>query len=72
MLRHHSLVHGHRTCYHRTFCVGGVTQSPRDAYRQCRERPVAAIRHGEAWFGRRFGHRLGVGLYEAPMISRRS
>lgn len=85
---------GYRTCYYRTFCVGGVTQSQLDAYKQCREWLDAAIelvRPGattdaiasvwptaeqlgfaseEACFGLQFGHGLGVGLYEAPMISR--
>ena len=85
---------GYRTCYYRTFCVGGVTQSQIDAYRQCREwldmaielvRPgvttdqIAAVwpraedlgfENEEACFGLQFGHGLGVGLYEAPMISR--
>ena len=28
---------GYRTCYYRTFNVGGVTQSQIDAYKQCRE-----------------------------------
>src|SRR5581483_2168088 len=28
---------GYRTCYYRTFCVGGVTRSQLDAYRQCRQ-----------------------------------
>jgi Xaa-Pro aminopeptidase len=85
---------GYRTCYYRTFNVGGVTQSQLDAYRQCREWLDAAIdlvRPGattaeiaavwptaeelgfpseESCFGLQFGHGLGVGLYEAPMISR--
>jgi Xaa-Pro aminopeptidase len=85
---------GYRTCYYRTFCVGGVTQSQLDAYKQCREWLDAAIelvRPGvmtdaiasvwptaeelgfaseEACFGLQFGHGIGVGLYEAPMISR--
>jgi Xaa-Pro aminopeptidase len=85
---------GYRTCYYRTFCVGGATQSQLDAYRRCREWLHAAIelvRPGvttdqiaavwptaeelgfaseEACFGLQFGHGLGVGLYEAPMISR--
>ena len=85
---------GYRTCYYRTFCVGGVTQSQLDAYKQCREwldmsielvRPgmttdhIAAVwptaeelgfPNEEACFGLQFGHGLGVGLYEAPMISR--
>src|SRR5437763_8792289 len=86
---------GYRTCYYRTFCVGGATRSQLDAYKQCREWLDAAIdlvRPGvttdqiaavwptaedlgfpseEACFGLQFGHGLGVGLYEAPMISRR-
>ncbi|MGH2891419.1 MAG: M24 family metallopeptidase [Solirubrobacteraceae bacterium] len=85
---------GYRTCYYRTFCVGGATRSQLDAYRRCREwldasiemiRPgvtsdaVAAVwpsaqelgfESEEACFGLQFGHGLGVGLYEAPMISR--
>jgi Xaa-Pro aminopeptidase len=85
---------GYRTCYYRTFCVGGATQSQLDAYRRCRDWLDAAIdlvRPGvttdqiaavwptaeelgfaseEACFGLQFGHGLGVGLYEAPMISR--
>ena len=85
---------GYRTCYYRTFNVGGVSQSQLDAYKQCREWLDAAIdlvRPGvttdqiasvwptaeelgfpneEACFGLQFGHGLGVGLYEAPMISR--
>jgi Xaa-Pro dipeptidase len=85
---------GYRTCYYRTFCVGGATPSQLDAYKQCREWLDAAIelvRPGvttdqiaavwptaedlgfaseEACFGLQFGHGLGVGLYEAPMISR--
>ena len=85
---------GYRTCYYRTFNVGGVTPSQLDAYKQCREWLDAAIelvRPGtmtdqiasvwptaqelgfpdeQACFGLQFGHGLGVGLYEAPMISR--
>jgi Xaa-Pro aminopeptidase len=85
---------GYRTCYYRTFNVGGVTRSQIDAYKQCREWLDAAIelvRPGattdqiasvwptaqelgfpdeQACFGLQFGHGLGVGLYEAPMISR--
>src|ERR1700722_5610124 len=85
---------GYRTCYYRTFCVGGVTIAQLDAYRRCREWLDAAIdlvRPGvttdkiaavwptaqelgfpdeEACFGLQFGHGLGVGLYESPMISR--
>jgi len=85
---------GYRTCYYRTFNVGGVNQSQLDAYKQCREwldvaidlvRPgattdqIAAVwpsaeelgfPNEEACFGLQFGHGLGVGLYEAPMISR--
>ncbi|MBX5441416.1 MAG: aminopeptidase P family protein [Solirubrobacteraceae bacterium] len=85
---------GYRTCYYRTFCVGGATPAQLDAYKQCREWLDAAIelvRPGvttdriaavwpsaqelgfpseEACFGLQFGHGLGVGLYEAPMISR--
>src|SRR3954465_345297 len=85
---------GYRTCYYRTFNVGGVSQSQLDAYKQCREWLDAAIelvRPGvttdqiaavwptaeelgfpseQSCFGLQFGHGLGVGLYEAPMISR--
>jgi Xaa-Pro dipeptidase len=85
---------GYRTCYYRTFNVGGVNQSQLDAYRQCREWLDAAIdlvrpgattdRIASVWptagdlgfpdeescFGLQFGHGLGVGLYESPMISR--
>jgi Xaa-Pro aminopeptidase len=85
---------GYRTCYYRTFAVGGTNQAQIDAYRRCREWLDAAIdlvRPGvttdqiaavwptaqelgfdseEACFGLQFGHGLGVGLYEAPMISR--
>jgi Xaa-Pro aminopeptidase len=85
---------GYRTCYYRTFNVGGVTHSQLDAYKQCREwldsaielvRPGATTDHiASMWptaqelgfpdeqscFGLQFGHGLGVGLYEAPMISR--
>src|SRR5436305_9965806 len=34
---------GYRTCYYRTFCVGGVTRPQLDAYKQCREWLDAAI-----------------------------
>ena len=85
---------GYRTCYYRTFCVGGATQSQLDAYKQCREwldaaielvrpgsRPTRSRASGRPprssasparrrCFGLQFGHGLGVGLYEAPMISR--
>ena len=85
---------GYRTCYYRTFNVGGVTQSQLDAYKQCREwldSAIELVRPGtttdqiaavwptaqelgfpdeQACFGLQFGHGLGVGLYEAPMISR--
>jgi Xaa-Pro dipeptidase len=85
---------GYRTCYYRTFCVGGATQSQLDAYKQCREwldNAIELVRPGvttdqiaavwpaaedlgfaseEACFGLQFGHGLGVGLYESPMISR--
>ncbi|HVQ58746.1 MAG TPA: Xaa-Pro peptidase family protein [Solirubrobacterales bacterium] len=85
---------GYRTCYYRTFCVGGVNQAQIDAYKQCREwlddaidlvRPgattdqIAAVwptaqelgfDDEESCFGLQFGHGLGVGLYESPMISR--
>ena len=85
---------GYRTCYYRTFNVGGVNPAQLDAYKQCREWLDAAIvlvrpgmttdRIAEVWptakelgfpdeetcFGLQFGHGLGVGLYESPMISR--
>jgi Xaa-Pro dipeptidase len=85
---------GYRTCYYRTFCVGGVTPSQLDAYKQCREwldEAIDLVRPGmttdkiaavwptaeelgfpseESCFGLQFGHGLGVGLYESPMISR--
>jgi Xaa-Pro dipeptidase len=85
---------GYRTCYYRTFSVGGATRCQVDAYRQCREwldMAIERVRPGvttdqiaevwpaaeelgfaseEACFGLQFGHGLGVGLYEAPMISR--
>jgi Xaa-Pro dipeptidase len=85
---------GYRTCYYRTFNVGGISTSQLDAYKQCREWLDAAIdlvRPGtttdeiasvwptaeelgfpseEACFGLQFGHGVGVGLYEPPMISR--
>ena len=85
---------GYRTCYYRTFSVGGVNQAQLDAYKQCREwlddaidlvRPgattdqIAAVwptagelgfPDEESCFGLQFGHGLGVGLYESPMISR--
>src|SRR5215468_6025753 len=85
---------GYRTCYYRTFNVGGISHSQLDAYKQCREWLDAAIelvrpgmttdRIAEVWptadelgfpdeetcFGLQFGHGIGVGLYESPMISR--
>jgi Xaa-Pro aminopeptidase len=85
---------GYRTCYYRTFNVGGVNQKQLDAYKQCREwldlaidlvKPGATTDQiASVWptaeqlgfpdeeycFGLQFGHGLGVGLYEAPMISR--
>jgi Xaa-Pro aminopeptidase len=85
---------GYRTCYYRTFNVGGISQAQLDAYKQCREWLDAAIdlvRPGattdeialvwptaqelgfpdeESCFGLQFGHGVGVGLYEPPMISR--
>jgi Xaa-Pro aminopeptidase len=85
---------GYRTCYYRTFCVGGVNQAQVDAYKQCREwldDAIELVRPGattdeiasvwptaeslgfpdeESCFGLQFGHGLGVGLYESPMISR--
>jgi Xaa-Pro aminopeptidase len=85
---------GYRTCYYRTFSVGGVNQAQIDAYKQCREwldDAISLVRPGattaeiasvwptaqelgfpdeESCFGLQFGHGLGVGLYESPMISR--
>jgi Xaa-Pro aminopeptidase len=85
---------GYRTCYYRTFSVGGVNQAQVDAYKQCREwldDAIELVRPGattdqiasvwptaesmgfpdeESCFGLQFGHGLGVGLYESPMISR--
>jgi Xaa-Pro aminopeptidase len=85
---------GYRTCYYRTFSVGGANQAQLDAYKQCREwldQAIDLVRPGvttdqiaavwptaqelgfpseESCFGLQFGHGLGVGLYEAPMISR--
>jgi Xaa-Pro aminopeptidase len=85
---------GYRTCYYRTFNVGGVSHSQLDAYKQCREwldASIGLVRPGmttdkiaEVWptaeelgfpdeetcFGLQFGHGIGVGLYESPMISR--
>jgi Xaa-Pro aminopeptidase len=85
---------GYRTCYYRTFNVGGVSHAQLDAYKRCREWLDAAIelvrpgmttdRIAETWptaaelgfpdeetcFGLQFGHGIGVGLYEPPMISR--
>jgi Xaa-Pro aminopeptidase len=85
---------GYRTCYYRTFSVGGVNQAQLDAYKQCREwldDAISLVRPGattaqiasvwptaqelgfpdeESCFGLQFGHGLGVGLYESPMISR--
>jgi Xaa-Pro aminopeptidase len=85
---------GYRTCYYRTFSVGGTNQQQIDAYKQCREwldASIEMVRPGvttdqiaavwpsadelgfpdeESCFGLQFGHGLGVGLYESPMISR--
>jgi Xaa-Pro aminopeptidase len=85
---------GYRTCYYRTFSVGGTNHAQIDAYKQCREwldEAIALVRPGattdqiasvwptaeelgfpdeHACFGLQFGHGLGVGLYESPMISR--
>jgi Xaa-Pro dipeptidase len=85
---------GYRTCYYRTFNVGGVNAAQLDAYKRCREwldAAIALVRPGmttdkiaEVWptakelgfpdeetcFGLQFGHGIGVGLYESPMISR--
>jgi Xaa-Pro aminopeptidase len=85
---------GYRTCYYRTFNVGGASPAQLDAYKRCREwldAAIALVRPGtttdkiaEVWptaeelgfpdeetcFGLQFGHGIGVGLYEPPMISR--
>ena len=86
---------GYRTCYYRTFNVGGdlavaarrLQAVPRVARRRDRPRPARddhrrdRRRSGrraeelgfpseEACFGLQFGHGVGVGLYEPPMISR--
>src|SRR3954454_5660123 len=85
---------GYRTCYCRTFNVGGVSPAQIDAYKQCREwldDAMSLVKPGattdeiaSVWptaeelgfpdeascFGLQFGHGLGVGLYESPMISR--
>ncbi len=85
---------GYRTCYYRTFNVGGVSSAQLDAYKRCREwldDAIALVRPGmttdkiaavwptakelgfpdeETCFGLQFGHGIGVGLYEPPMISR--
>jgi Xaa-Pro aminopeptidase len=85
---------GYRTCYYRTFSVGGANRAQLAAYKQCREwlddaidlvKPGATTDEIAAvWptaeelgfsdeascFGLQFGHGLGVGLYESPMISR--
>src|SRR6266550_5937207 len=85
---------GYRTCYYRTFNVGGVSPAQLDAYKQCREwldSAIELVRPGmttdkiasvwptaeelgfpdeETCFGLQFGHGIGVGLYESPMISR--
>jgi Xaa-Pro aminopeptidase len=85
---------GYRTCYYRTFSVGGASQAQLDAYKRCREwldDAISLVRPGATtseiaavWpsahelgfedeascFGLQFGHGLGVGLYESPMISR--
>jgi len=85
---------GYRTCYYRTFSVGGASRAQVDAYKRCRQwldDAISLVRPGATtdeiaavWptaqelgfddeascFGLQFGHGLGVGLYEAPMISR--
>jgi Xaa-Pro aminopeptidase len=85
---------GYRTCYYRSFSVGGTNRAQLDAYKQCREwldTAIELVRPGattdeiarvwptaeelgfpseEACFGLQFGHGIGVGLYESPMISR--
>jgi Xaa-Pro aminopeptidase len=85
---------GYRTCYYRTFSVGGTNDAQLDAYKQCREwldDAIGLVKPGvttdeiaAVWpaaqelgfpdeascFGLQFGHGLGVGLYESPMISR--
>jgi Xaa-Pro dipeptidase len=85
---------GYRTCYYRTFGVGGSTPSQRDAYTKAREwmdASIAMVKPGvgtdevaAVWpaapdfgfenemaaFGLQFGHGLGLGLHERPIISR--
>jgi Xaa-Pro dipeptidase len=85
---------GYRTCYYRTFNVGGASRAQIDAYTQCRQwldDAIELVKPGTTtdeiaavWptaeelgfpdeascFGLQFGHGLGVGLYESPMISR--
>jgi len=85
---------GYRTCYYRTFSVGGASHAQLDAYKRCREwldDAISLVKPGAttseiaavwpsahelgfddeaACFGLQFGHGLGVGLYESPMISR--
>jgi Xaa-Pro aminopeptidase len=85
---------GYRTCYYRTFGVGGATASQRDAYTKARDwmdTSIAMVKPGvgtdeiaAVWpraqdfgfesemaaFGLQFGHGLGLGLHERPIISR--
>jgi Xaa-Pro dipeptidase len=69
---------GYRTCYYRTFSVGSATAGQRDAYTKAREwmdAAIAAVKPGVgtdeiAAFGLQFGHGLGLGLHERPIISR--
>lgn len=72
---------GYRTCYYRTFNIGGVTQAQLDAYKQCREWLDAAIelvrpgvhhrrdRRGLAHGGRAWVPERG-GLLRAPVRAR--
>jgi Xaa-Pro dipeptidase len=76
---------GYRTCYYRTFAVGSATSVQHDAYAHAREWMDAAIQLvkpgvgtdevARVWpraedFGLQFGHGLGLGLHERPIISR--
>ena len=69
---------GYRTCYYRTFVVGRATQAQRDAFKRSREWMAAVWPKAEEFgfsdemdaFGLQFGHGVGVGLHERPIISR--
>ena len=72
---------GYRTCYYRTFNVGGVTQSQIDAYKQCREwldtaielvRPGMTTDQHRERLADRAGARLPrrAGLLRAPVRAR--